>query len=109
MVLGVQILGVLFGLFMLYYSFLHFKRKEFNSGAFAFWLIIWAVLVLFSVFPGILDPIASSLNFIRVMDMLVVLGILFVISVTFYNFAITKKTEKKVEEIVRKLAIKKGK
>ncbi len=109
MVLGVQILGILFGLFMLYYSFLHFKRKEFNSGAFAFWLIVWAVLVILSVFPGILDPLASSLSFIRVMDMLVVLGIMFIIGVTFYNFTITKKTERKVEELVRKLAIRKGK
>jgi len=31
MLLGIQLVGVLFGLFMLYITFLHGKRKEFSS------------------------------------------------------------------------------
>lgn len=109
MVLGVQILGILFGLFMLYFSFLHFKRREFNKSVFLFWGIIWVVFILVSIAPGILNPIASTLNFIRVMDLLVVLGFMFIIGVVFYDFSVIKRTEKKVDELVRTLAIRKGK
>ena len=109
MVLGVQIIGMLFGAFMAYYSFLHFKRKEFNTGILVFWLIVWAGVVVVSIVPKALDPIATTLNFVRVMDLLTVVGFMFLVGVVFYNFSITKKTEKKVEELVRHLAMKKAK
>ena len=38
-ILGVQIIGILFGFFMLYYTFLQYKRKEFKMGEYTFWLI----------------------------------------------------------------------
>ena len=31
MILGIQILGIIFGLFMTYFTFLHYKRKEFKE------------------------------------------------------------------------------
>ncbi len=109
MVLGVQIIGMLFGAFMAYYSFLHFKRKEFSTGILVFWLLVWLGVVVVSIVPKALDPIATTLNFVRVMDLLTVVGFMFLVGVVFYNFSITKKTEKKVEELVRHLAMKKAK
>jgi hypothetical protein len=107
MILGVQIVGILFGAFMAYYSFLHFKRKEFNTSILIFWLCVWLGVVVVSVIPKILDPIATTLNFVRVMDLLMVVGFMFLVGVAFYTFSITKKTEKKVEDLVRQLAVKK--
>lgn len=109
MVLGVQIVGMLFGAFMAYYSFLHFKRKEFNTGILVFWLFVWLGVVIVSIIPKVLDPIAQTLNFVRVMDFLMVVGFMFLVGVAFYTFSITKKTEKKVEDLVRELAIGKKK
>jgi len=109
MVLGVQIVGILFGAFMAYYSFLHFKRREFSRGVLVFWLLVWLAVVVVSIVPKALDPIATTLNFVRVMDLLTVVGFMFVVGIVFYNFSITKKTEKKVEELVRQLAMKKAK
>ena len=41
-ILGIQIIGILFGFFMMYYTFLQYKRKEFKMGEYTFWLILWA-------------------------------------------------------------------
>ncbi len=107
-ILGVQVLGVLFGLFMLYYTFLKLKRKEFRMAEFTFWLILWLVFLLLAVFPTTLDFIAlKTLSFSRRMDFYIVVGFLFLIGLTFYNYSITKINQRKIESVVRKLAFKK--
>lgn len=109
MVLGIQIAGFLFGLFMVYYSFLKYKRREFTVKEFSFWLVLWTVFITIALFPYVLDPISKSLNFARTFDLLVISGFLFLILAIFYTYTITKKTQKHLEAIVRDMAIKKSK
>lgn len=106
-IIGVQILGILFGLFMVYYTFLHFKRKELKTGEFGFWLVLWVLFTLVVFFPAILEPLRKAVGFVRVMDMLVVFGFIFLIGLTFYNYITMKKNQKKIEDVVREIAIKK--
>lgn len=109
MVLGIQIAGFLFGLFMIYYSFLKYKRAEFTIREIIFWTVIWAGFIIIALVPYILDPIAKSLNFARTFDLLVITGFLFLIIAIFYTYAVARKTQKHVENIVREMAMKKGK
>lgn len=108
MVLGVQIAGFLFGIFMVYYSFLNYKRKEFTIREFGFWIVLWAVFVIVAMFPSVLDPIAKELSFFRTLDLLVITGLLFLITSTFYIYTLTRKTQKRVEMVVREMALKKS-
>jgi len=109
MVLGIQILGVIFGLFMLYITFLNLKRKEYDAKEFGVWLFVWLFFLLFTIFPQILDKIADPLSLIRTFDLLVVMGMLFVIGISYYNYTITRHTQRKLDKVVRTLAIKKAK
>ena len=109
MVLGIQIAGFLFGLFMVYYSFLKYKRREFTVKEFSFWLVLWVVFIIVALFPYVLDPLSKSLNFARTFDLLVISGFLFLILAIFYIYTITKKNQKQLETIVRELAIKRNK
>lgn len=108
-ILGVQIAGFLFGLFMLYYSFLNYKKKEFTSREFAFWILLWTLFIIVVVFPVILDPILKPIGILRALDFLVISGFLFMIAMIFYTYSLTKKTQKQVETLVRVLALKKNK
>lgn len=109
MVLGIQIAGFLFGLFMVYYSFLNYKKKEFTVKEFAFWAVVWILLILVAFFPSILDPIVKYFGFFRALDVLVVSGFLFLIIAVFYTYTLTRKTQKQVETVVRQIAIKRAK
>lgn len=109
MVLGIQIAGFLFGLFMIYYSFLHYKRREFTIKEFSFWLVLWVVFIVIAMFPFILDPIAKTFSFFRTLDLLVISGLLFLIVVNFYIYAITRKNQKQLEVAVSEMAMKKAK
>ena len=109
MVLGIQIAGFLFGLFIIYYSFLNYKRKEFTAKEFILWIVLWIFFIVFTIFPSILDPVVEYGGFFRTLDVLIVSGFLFLTALIFYTYTLTRKTQKQVETVVRQIAIKKAK
>ena len=105
-ILGIQILGILFGFFMMYYTFLQHKRKEFTIKEYSFWFIFWAAFVIITLFPQILDPVLNTLNIARALDFFIIVGFLFTIFVVFYTYTIVRKNQKNLEEVVRNIALK---
>ena len=106
-IIGVQIIGMLFGFFMMYYTFLHYKRKEFTFKEYGFWMLFWAVFVLLAIFPQVLDPVLETLNISRALDFFIITGFLFLIFVNIYTYTLVRKTQRKLEEAVRKTAFSK--
>jgi len=108
MLLGIQIFGTLFGLFMLYLTFIYGKRKEFKTTEGAFWIIAWTIFIVMTIFPQSVDFVVRDvLNISRTLDFLIIIGFMFLIGLTFYNYYMLRKSENKVENLVRKLAIEK--
>lgn len=108
-IVGVQIIGILFGVFMIYYTFLNYKRREFRKIEYAFWIVLWTLFLVVTIIPEVLDPIVTGLNFARTLDLFIIIGLLFFTGIAFYMYAITRKNENKIEEIVRKIAFQKSK
>lgn len=109
MVLGIQVAGFLFGLFMIYYSFVNYKRKEFTPKEFGFWLLLWIIFIIITLFPFVLDPIVKTFGFFRALDLLIISGFLFLIVAIFYTYTLVRKNQKKLEVVVRQIAMKKNK
>jgi len=109
MVLGVQIVGVLFGLCMAYITFLYHKRKEYSLNESLLWMSIWTAFIFISLFPDVLYFVQKSLRFVRIFDTLVMAGFMFIMASNFYLYHTTKKNKKMIEKIARKVAIKKAK
>ncbi|MBS3175834.1 DUF2304 domain-containing protein [Candidatus Woesearchaeota archaeon] len=103
--LGIQIIGIVFGLFMMYLTFLYSKRNELTKNEQALWMLIWLVVIGVALFPQALQTVTETLRFNRTLDLLMVGSIVFVVSISFYTYSIVRKTERKMEELVRKSAI----
>lgn len=112
-IIGVQIIAILFAIFMLYVAFLHWKRKDFNGGEILFWTVLWLGFIIITLFPDILQEITKKLFFTRVMDLLMVIAFMILAFLGFQNHVSNRRMEKKIEELVRKEAkregVKKGK
>ena len=106
MFLGIQIIGIIFGLLMIYFSFLHYKRQEFSKIQFLFWEIVWAGFIIVVIFPKITNGIVHKMGVNRAMDLLTILGLMFITFMTFYNYASIYKLKQKLEVKVRKDALK---
>jgi hypothetical protein len=102
----IQFLGTIFGMAMLYFTFVKFKRKELTSLELAGWISCWVVLIAVAIIPSILDFIIEPLNFYRRLDFFVVLGFFLLLSLGFYNYGVMKRIERKITIIVRKDAIR---
>ncbi len=109
MVLGIQILGLLFGIFMMYLTFLHYKRNEFTAKSFGVWTLLWALFIVAALFPDLLDYFVYKGGFIRTLDFFMVLGFMLLIGAVFLNYSLLRKTQRKVEELVRKNALERKK
>ena len=105
----IQLLGIIFGVAMIYFSFVKFKRKELNNKEFLVWVIGWIMLIVIAVIPSILDFIIAPLNFYRRLDFFVVIGFFVLLSLSFYNYSVVKKMDRKLEFFVRREAIEKVK
>ncbi|NOZ80525.1 MAG: DUF2304 domain-containing protein [DPANN group archaeon] len=102
----IQIIGILFGMFLIYLTFLYNKREEFTRNEQLFWSFLALGIIFVALFPNVFDPIIHRFAFARTLDLVVVLGFIVVISISFYTYFQMRKTQKKLEEVVRKIALK---
>ena len=109
MAIGIQITGLLFGLFMIYYSFLNYKRKEFTTKEFGAWLFLWLIFIIVSLAPFLLEPFVKKIGFLRALDLLTIGGFIFLITAVFYTYTLTRKNQKKLEAIVMQAAMRRKK
>lgn len=107
MIIALQILALLFAFSMIYFAVLHYKRGEITSTEIWSWSIIWVVAIVVIVFPELLRNFARSFFVTRVFDLMVIGGFILVISMIGSAYIRTKRNEKKLEELVRKLSLKK--
>ncbi|HPJ17019.1 MAG TPA: DUF2304 domain-containing protein [Candidatus Woesebacteria bacterium] len=105
-ILGVQLILIFFGLFMVYVLFLHWKKKNISNKMFGVWSLIWFGFVFFSIFPTLLSPLLSELFIVRVMDLGMIIAFMILTFVTIENNIKIKKYEEELEKLIRKLAIK---
>lgn len=104
--LGIQILAILFAFFMLYITFLHFKRNNIKGFEFLFWVLLWSSFILFTLRPNILNPILSQLFIVRAMDFLMIIAFMILAYLGFQNHVGIKSAQRNMESLIRKLAIK---
>jgi hypothetical protein len=105
-IIGLQIIGLLFAFCMIYFAILSYKRGELNGMEIASWLTMWALAIVIVVFPELLRPYAMTFLVTRVFDLMVLGGFIVVISIVSGAYIRTKKNEKKLEDLVRKVALK---
>ena len=107
MIIGLQIIALLFAFTMIYFAVLHFKRGELGGTEIASWLIMWTVAIIVIVFPELLQSFAKTFLVSRVFDLMVIGGFILVISMVAIAYIRTKSLEKKLEDLVRREALKK--
>lgn len=105
MILGLQIVAIIFSLSIVYFATLHYRRGEIEKAELVVWITIWAGTIFVVVFPNFLRGLASRFFITRLFDLLVVGGFVLVISMVTRVYVSTKKMEKKLEDLIRKDAL----
>jgi hypothetical protein len=103
--IGIQILAILFALWMIYFTTLHFRRREYSLSEYLFWMVLWVGLVVVVIFPTSVRFIVSTLRISRTFDFVVIVAIMALFGATFRNTILLRRTKGKLEEFIRKEAL----
>lgn len=109
MIAGVQIIGIVFALVMIYLTFVYYKRKNYDAKSMVLWMIIWIGILLIIGRPETVYGIMQALEIERTADFIVMAGFTVFSVILFYLYVLTKRTNNKVEELVRRVAFGKVK
>jgi hypothetical protein len=105
-ILGVRLVLVAFGSFMIYVLFLRWKKRNVSNKFFGVWLLAWIIYLFFSIFPQLLDLLTKELFIVLVMDVAMIVTFMVLGYVRVENNIMKNQMEKKIEEFVRNIAVK---
>lgn len=105
MISGIQIIGIMFTLGMIYLSYMYYRRRELSLPDFSVWFIIWIGLFFVIIFPNSLEFLLQPLTVYRVFDLITATGMIILFTLGFFMYTKTRKSQKNIENIVRTLAI----
>jgi hypothetical protein len=106
MIFGLQLLAVIFALVMIYFAYVNFKRKEINRAEITFWVLAWTGAIIIVLFPDTLREFVQQFFVSRLLDVLIMGGFILVISMVAIAYIRTRRIEKKLEDLIRKEALK---
>ncbi|MFA6587817.1 MAG: DUF2304 domain-containing protein [Patescibacteria group bacterium] len=104
--IGIQIGAILFVIWMTYFSYLHYRRKEFGIYEYIFWQILWIGLVVVVIYPHSVNFILNAFSINRTFDFVVIVGIIVLFGITFRNYVLLRRMERKLENFVRQDALR---
>ena len=105
MISGIQALVVLFGIGLLYLSYVYYRRRDFSKSDFSLWVIIIIGGMVPIMFPESFEFLLTPLTIYSVFDLLTVGGLVVLFAITFRIYKVTRQNERKVDEVVRSLAM----
>ena len=106
---GIQILGLIFGIVMLYLTYLSFRKKDFMFGDFLLWFLVWLGFSLAVIFPSSLKLFMQTFGVVSVVQVFSILGMMFIFVLVFYLYKTVRKSQRKMEQVVKEVALRKVK
>lgn len=102
---GIQLLVIPFAIFLIYVSFIHYKKNLILIQSLFFWISLWFCFIIITLFPQILDPIIIRLNFFRALDLLMVIAFMILVILNYYNYLQIQKAQKQLNVLIGKMTI----
>jgi hypothetical protein len=106
MILGLQIIALIFALIMIYFAYVHYKKGDINGLEMLFWMVAWVGAAVIILLPEVFTTFARTIAISRSFDLAVIGGFILVIPLVYLSYVRTKKLEKKLEELVRADALR---
>jgi len=105
MITGIQLLEIIFGISMLYFAYISYKRDELSKIDFIVWGLIFFGFIYAAIFPESFNILLQPLHVGRPLDLITIIGFMIIFGIMLYIHSITRKNQRKIEAIVKKLAI----
>jgi hypothetical protein len=100
-----QYLGLLIGIFAIIIAIIRFRDGKTSSAMLIFWIVIWSVIGIVSVFPETTTVFANLFGIGRGLDLILILGLIVSYYLIFKLYTMIEKLEMEITELVRQIAL----
>lgn len=107
MILGLQVIALIFSLIMIYFAYLHYRRGEMNGLEILLWATAWIGAIFIAIFPEIFRAFSATIAISRAFDLAMIGAFMLVIPIVYMAYVKTKRLERKLEELIREEAKRK--
>lgn len=102
-----KILSILFGLIVISKTWLEFRKKNESIVMSLFWIIIWASIIVLSLFPALIDQLGSLLgDKSNSINTFIGAAFIFLFFITYRIYTKANRLERQMHEMVMKLGLK---
>ena len=105
MIKGIQIIGILVGLYLIGQTLLNFRRGNYNTKRTFFWMVLWTAMIVLFFEPSLMTlalPILTTRDTIMSVLVMGLMGVFVLLAQVFQKMA---SFEKKFSRLVQNLAI----
>ena len=106
---GLQIASIVFSVSMAYFAYYCYRKKYFGLPSLIVWTSVFILLIATTIFPQIFTPFQSIFQVARLFDLFTVIGLFFLIALTFINFIHLQKLNKRIGHFVQQDALRQHK
>ena len=108
MALTIQYLAAFFGIVMVYFTYMYFRRRELSSIDLFIWGGVWVIFIFAVIFPQTLNIFLETFNIQGAIDFISIFAFIFIFGLVFYLYLSVRKIQRKMEAVVRETAIKRA-
>jgi hypothetical protein len=106
MFVEIQLIGIAYGIGMFYFLYTSWRRKELTKGDFYIWSLAWLGFVFALIFPGIFTTVRHFLGISGgPVPFFTIFGFMFITGIVFYLYQRVRINSRKIEKLVREIAI----
>lgn len=102
----IQLIAITFSLIALFFTYIHYRKKDFEKKEMIAWAVIWIAFMGVAIFPQAVSPYVQELGFSRLMDFIVMIAFVVSFIVLLHNYIVVHCLERRIEDLVRQLALK---
>jgi hypothetical protein len=107
--LGIQLIAIIFSLFMIYIATINYRKGEINKIEIMLWVTVWVCALTIVIFPDIVRTFSRTFLVTRIFDLMTMGGFVLVISMCLKNYLSVRRIEKLIENMIRDDAVRNAK
>ena len=103
-----QYIGIIIGIIGIIYTFNRFKDGNMSFNMLLIWMLIWALLIIFSVDPDTTSTLALITGIGRGLDLILIIGLIGCYYLIFRIYNLIENVEGEITQLVREIALQRG-
>lgn len=104
-----QYIGIIIGIIGILITFMRFKDAKMSFNMLIVWIVIWLLLIIFSIDPDTTSALASITGIGRGLDLILIIGLIGCYYFIFKIYNLIENVEGEISSLVREIALERGK